>query len=155
MVGTRSTKEATLWLSGSGSLDLNWWPRVSRWCAIYIQLLWCSADNWGNFVCKKGKQRMIGWVVQEALTVAATLALATKVTNTTDSLWICDAPAGLSIRAITCNTCYSWVMFNGPLMSHVNWPVVDSIHPLTASLTHCVKITATGDSKCIASCAEY
>lgn len=109
MVGTRSTKEATLWLSGSGSLDLNWWPRVSRWCAIYIQLLWCSADNWGNFVCKKGKQRMIGWVVQEALTVAATLALATKVTNTTDSRWICDAPAGLSIRAITWNTCYSWV----------------------------------------------
>ena len=37
MISTRSTK-VTLMLEGS--FRLNWWPRVIRWCAMYIQSLW-------------------------------------------------------------------------------------------------------------------
>ena len=52
-----------------------------------------------------------------------------------------------SKQAVTHNTCYSSVMFDGPLMLWVNWTIVDTIHPYCNKFAAGVKIKVTGELK--------
>lgn len=47
--GTRSTKVAAPSHRMSVRRYRNWCPRVSKWCAMYMQLLWWMAASWGSF----------------------------------------------------------------------------------------------------------
>ena len=56
--------------------------------------------------------------------------------------------AGLSLRAVICNTCYGTLsMFDGTLMLQVNLPMVDTIHLKGNKFVTVVKIKVTVDSK--------
>jgi len=61
--------------------------------------------------------------------------------------------SGQSLTALTCsNTCYSWVCFNGPIMSRVTLLVVRTIHTQTNKFVTSVKIKETGTALQLSMC---
>jgi len=71
------------------------------------------------------------------------------------SLIILPATAGLSLRAVTRNTCYELSMLDFPLMLQMRLPVVDRIRPQSNKFATDVENKAIGDSKDIDSPVQY